>query len=604
MKVPQRKWDTDVCMTELYRHFVSDFRRTLGLDSHLETIYKSHFDLKSYRENTFPTYSSTAEPLFKWLYQHETLFKRYTFSKDMYTVADLEELTKTKFLKTQERIASGYRQHEVVSRVVRETRRIIAHVLGDYDKDEHIKYCKFGKKSDVGNTLRQAFLDLKVGQPITGTYDQIAWFDRVVSNDALLLRGILESQSIQGLSLAHSQPTGINYEICDTLTLVNVPKSWKSLRSIMPNTRIGVFYTNGLHGYLSDCLRKRAHLDIRSLQTKHGELAKDASINGRLVTADLSAASDSLSIGVMRALLPSKWFKVFSLGRVPYCNVGDQKIRLESFMTMGLGFTFCLQTLVFYSLLRAIAVLIGKPRAFVSVYGDDLIYHRILHPYVVKVFPYLHLQLNEDKTYATGHFRESCGSDYHSGTDVRPFCFQGEHQTLTRTRFASFLYKLLNGFLRRWAATDIPNTVRFLLNQIVSTGLKVFVVPTSYPDDSGFKIGLELDDISDYFCYVDKVHWELPRFSCKHCIERAVISWIRTEYPFRFVPSQTIYLWESLRPKGEFETFIWEDRPDTTTLRWLNISQEGKKSKRLYPYVVNPGGRSRVLNQKATLTHW
>jgi len=470
-------YNTDEVMYKLWLHLVGDFRNVLGNDLARrpnDALLAS--GIKGFRGCSFPSRSTVSVPLFKADYQLENLFKRYRFRDDVFTDDELRERTLKKFRDTQIRIARPIEIDCGIYMVFQEARKIVRSILGEYTKEEHMKLCQFGKRACVGTSYRDSYLDVKLESSLTGSQEHIAWFNNYLATDKLLSDVVTSGGKYPP-----------KYEVCDTLRLSLVPKSFKSFRGIMPDTLLGSFYTKGM-GRLLQSRLLNVGLDIRHLQSRHRRLVKDNSVSRRLATADLSAASDSLTPELLRRLLPAKWYHAIMHGRINQCMVGDQLQQIISVATMGLGHTFPLQTLIFYSLLKAIGNLNGDRRMFVSVYGDDLIYPSRIHRLVSVIFPKLHLNLNLDKTYVEDHFRESCGADYYHGSDVRPFQPQGEFQLLDKRQFAAFLYKLLNGIKLRWTEEEIPRTLEYLLNELVLTQGIIFQVPSFYPDASGFKV--------------------------------------------------------------------------------------------------------------------
>jgi hypothetical protein len=154
---------------------------------------------------------------------------------------------------------------------------------------------------------------------------------------------------------------------------------------------------------------------------------------------------------------------------------------------MGNGATFPCETLVFYCIIKAIGELAGVGGIY-SVYGDDLIYPSRIHKYVTGIFPQLHLKLNLDKTFVNYPFRESCGSDFYRGQDVRPYFIKGEQQSLTRVRYEAFLYKVYNGLRHRWEEEEIPSTLTWLLSELTMVSHGILRVPPTFPDYSGIKV--------------------------------------------------------------------------------------------------------------------
>jgi hypothetical protein len=54
------------------------------------------------------------------------------------------------------------------------------------------------------------------------------------------------------------------------------------------------------------------------------------------------------------------------------------------------------------------------------VYGDDIIVPAASYELLTRVLKQLGFEVNLDKSFATGPFRESCGADYFLGSQVRP----------------------------------------------------------------------------------------------------------------------------------------------------------------------------------------
>lgn len=164
-------------------------------------------------------------------------------------------------------------------------------------------------------------------------------------------------------------------------------------------------------------------IDLKD-QTRNQELARTAVTKG-LATVDLSSASDSITTQLVLELLPLEWFSLLDDLRVKSVILdAGQKTEclhtLSMFSSMGNGFTFELESLLFYALTRAVCEL-SDNRGRVSVYGDDIICPSAVIPRLRNVFGFLGLLMNPKKTHDTGLFRESCGSHWWNGVDVKPF---------------------------------------------------------------------------------------------------------------------------------------------------------------------------------------
>lgn len=165
-------------------------------------------------------------------------------------------------------------------------------------------------------------------------------------------------------------------------------------------------------------LRKRYRaaygVDLRHAQQLHRRLARDASMGLRdLATIDLSNASDTVAKELIRLILPEDWFVLLNSLRAKRTLVDDKVVFLEKFSSMGNGFTFELETLVFRSLVEVI----GCEQAW--VYGDDIIVPMSESATVLKALDFFGFTPNVKKTFCEGPFRESCGGDFFLGESVR-----------------------------------------------------------------------------------------------------------------------------------------------------------------------------------------
>lgn len=164
---------------------------------------------------------------------------------------------------------------------------------------------------------------------------------------------------------------------------------------------------------------KRYHLDLSQGQELHRRLAAWGSLSGELATMDLSNASDTVSYQLVKLLLPEEWFDLLNDLRSPKTKIDGQWVVLEKFSSMGNGFTFELETLIF-SVITAVAC--GGHLGYdVFCYGDDIIYPSEHARDVEAALRYFGFTPNAKKSFAVGPFRESCGGDFFGGFPVRPF---------------------------------------------------------------------------------------------------------------------------------------------------------------------------------------
>lgn len=193
-----------------------------------------------------------------------------------------------------------------------------------------------------------------------------------------------------------------------------VPKSAFIYRTMVVEPCLNGFAQHGLGDLIARLLRL-VGVDVRD-QTVNQRLALEGSITGHLATIDLSSASDTICRELVRALLPADWYKLLAAFRTSEVTYRGETIALEKFSSMGNGFTFPLETLIFWALTRSTV-----PEGTVSTYGDDIICPSSYYDEVAEVLTCAGFVINQRKSYSKGPFRESCGCDYYNGINVRPF---------------------------------------------------------------------------------------------------------------------------------------------------------------------------------------
>jgi hypothetical protein len=240
----------------------------------------------------------------------------------------------------------------------------------------------------------------------------------------------------------HIYSSGLEPRRVDGSVLFTVPKNSDIDRVAAKEPDFNVFIQKALGNQIRFCL-KRQGIDLND-QARNGELARRGSIDESLATLDLSSASDSVTIELVRQLLPTDWFYYLDAARSPVVDVDGVSHTLSMFSSMGNGFTFELESLIFWALARSVTYLTGISGS-VSVYGDDIIVPTNAAPYLQHLLRCVGFIVNGDKSFVEGPFRESCGSYWHGGINVKPFFMKGPIATVTD------LVKLLNQ-LTSWSS--------------------------------------------------------------------------------------------------------------------------------------------------------
>lgn len=205
-----------------------------------------------------------------------------------------------------------------------------------------------------------------------------------------------------------------------------VPKNSKTDRAIAVEPTVNSFLQKGIGSVIRRKLRKHG-IDL-SDQGRNRRLARKGSVDGSLCTIDLESASDTISLELVRQMLPPAWFQLLDLARSKRGTYKGKTFFWEKFSSMGNGFTFELESLLFWALVKAVANEAGSD-ADLSVYGDDIICDSALFGRVTEIFTYVGFKVNVKKSFATGSFRESCGEDFFRGLNVRPLFLKEEPQS-------------------------------------------------------------------------------------------------------------------------------------------------------------------------------
>jgi hypothetical protein len=231
--------------------------------------------------------------------------------------------------------------------------------------------------------------------------------------------------------------------------LVFVPKTAKIHRAIIVEPLLNSFVQKGVGSYIRSRLFA-AGVDLRD-QSFNQQLAKYGSLYNDVSTLDLSSASDTISREVVFSLLPLDWAQALDSLCTRHITYGDAEFHLEKFSSMGNGFTFELESLIFWALAKAVCAVKKIDSTLVNVYGDDIIVPKGADELLRFALTECGFTVNNSKSYSDGPFRESCGADYYNGIDIRPF-YQREkisdrtlytfHNWLVRHRPDSYLIDL------------------------------------------------------------------------------------------------------------------------------------------------------------------
>lgn len=243
-----------------------------------------------------------------------------------------------------------------------------------------------------------------------------------------------------------------SFDIVPGNRITTVPKNRKINRTIAVEPTLNMYFQKGLGNFMRKILKRhcKINLDDQSINQRlawRGSLEANPYFVGPtecLATLDLSSASDSVALEAVRFLFPHSFFVLLDISRSQEGTLpSGETVTYEKISSMGNGFTFELESFIFWA---ACASVCSEGATF-SVYGDDIIVPARHVPELVELLSFLGFTLNEEKSFTSGPFRESCGKHYFHGEDVTPVFHRsnGSHRLERISRLI-----LLANNLRRW----------------------------------------------------------------------------------------------------------------------------------------------------------
>lgn len=414
-------------------------------------------------------------------------------------------------------------------------REICHSIVGPFSWSEALELFGFGPGASLQVPARQATLSKKYSAEAVTSPPSTIVLSHVIGLTPSWFRA-LTGQELEGPACL------LGVQGCDYDRGTFVHKNAKTKRSIAVGPNGGVYLQKGLGGIMRRRLR-RWGIDLDD-QRPNQRGAYLGSLDNSFATIDLASASDTVNIGVVRHLMPSDWFTALNSVRsrcVEFDEVGF-KGPTSKFSAMGNGFTFELETTLFFSL----ALSVVRDKNLVKVYGDDIVVPTEHAQLVCELLEACGFKVNTEKSHLSGPFRESCGGDYFLGHDVTPLRFKSDS-----LRSLSSYYKMYNGIMR------LPGGNRRILVRLYRSVNRRYryLVPPSFGDDSGFKCPTAPRDLfTRHGWSVYRFHYwaTIPRRIYTESeglmpanLSRGVPSWIRRE-PLQVGYHSAVYrvVWE------------------------------------------------------------
>jgi hypothetical protein len=342
--------------------------------------------------------------------------------------------------------------------VIRRIQKKIRNLIGPAPDLAHIsKLCRWGPGATFDLKRVDATVHTKIARDLTVTEPCVKYLELIFE------RTWYEAQ----------RTIYPRYEVVRGNRCVTVPKDSTKHRMIACEPTANGFIQSGVGRYIRRQMRQ-VGIDLDD-QTPNQNGAKVAQSEG-LATIDLSMASDTMSRSIVDLLLPPKWTAFLEDLRSPYSFLKGKWVRLEKFSSMGNGFTFELETLIFWAICSEVA---GRN---VLVYGDDIITDQSAFAETVQALKFFGFATNEEKSYGSGPFYESCGSHYYNGSLVTPV-----YQKKTVDNAAELIR--FHNRLFRWGSRN--NCLHLVMDALLylrslPMAKRIVCVPALMQDDCGF----------------------------------------------------------------------------------------------------------------------
>lgn len=325
------------------------------------------------------------------------------------------------------------------SQILHLAARKIDSILGHFSINEMLDRGRFGPGSTYSCRGKDVSRARKFGlTDVTPEFEKLA-------------RGLLAEYPLWANAL-----TDADLPVCPLLSVVPgarfsaVPKDQTIDRGIFAEPTINSWFQQGLGRMIRIRLLEKCGVDLDD-QSINQNLARIGSLTDDLATIDLSSASNLISRKVVEFLLPEEWYYWLDHTRSRRVKIQDEWVELECFSSQGNGFTFDLESLIFYALAWAVTVSEGYNPFWVNTFGDDIVIPSGCYETLQSLFSDLGFKINLDKSYARGPFRESCGKDYHLGEDVRGIYLKDFRTDLDLMKFHNRMYGWANRTGFKWS---------------------------------------------------------------------------------------------------------------------------------------------------------
>jgi len=238
--------------------------------------------------------------------------------------------------------------------------------------------------------------------------------------------------------------------------IAEVPKSIKCNRIVSSEPSMYMFAQLAVNDFL---VKELHHHFPQHVSLDDQERHNQALYWNGACSIDLSDASDHVSIGLVQAVLPQLW-PVLAKVRSSFSLFPDgEEVSLETFAPMGSGVCFSVMTTVILGILRY-ASRVSKEQhrqlpTWFHVYGDDIIVPVWMYDIVIDLLARAGLVVNRQKSCCTLYYRESCGREMLSNTDITPAYIRDPLHTVDASKIEQIAQHLDGRFFPSTARTIV-----------------------------------------------------------------------------------------------------------------------------------------------------
>lgn len=207
-----------------------------------------------------------------------------------------------------------------------------------------------------------------------------------------------------------------DFSVVNANRFTTVPKSWKQLRGICIEPHLNTHFQRCIGVAM---VGRLARAGIKLAEVPYENCWKLSTSPHKYATIDLKQASDSISKEIVMSTFPPIWSHWMARTRASRTVIAKDlpPIELEKWSSMGNGYTFEAETILFLAVCRSIVPV--EEWHEVTVFGDDMIVPVKYGQEVVEALGQMGFIVNTDKTFLEGPFKESCGFDVWDGSPVR-----------------------------------------------------------------------------------------------------------------------------------------------------------------------------------------